>query len=94
VCSCSGSQYLLLRKIDGSLWCFRPPDFGKLAQLKRITLQKDIVAFGAGSGLGAALTRDGEVWTWGKVIGEHLDLSPNFTVFDEPWQLSNLEKLK
>ncbi len=70
----------------------RPPDSGKPAQLKRINLQKDVIAIGGGGGLGAALTRDGEIWTWGKVIGEHLELTPEFTVFDNPWQLSNLEK--
>ena len=91
-CSCSGSHYLLLMKKNGSLWSMRPPDSGQPAQLKRINLQKDIVAIGGGSGLGVSLTRDGEVWTWGKVIGEHLELSPKFTVLDNPWQLSNLEK--
>jgi RNA polymerase sigma factor (sigma-70 family) len=91
-CSCSGSHYLLLMKKNGSLWSMRPPDSGKPAQLKQINLQKGVVAIGGGGGLGAALTRDGEVWTWGNVIGEHLELSPKFTVLDNPWQLSNLEK--
>ena len=92
MCSCCGSHYLVLMKKDGSLWSMSPSDFGKPAQLKRINLQKDIVAIGGGSGLGAVLTRNGEVWTWGRVIGEDLELTPKHTVLDKPWQLSNSDK--
>lgn len=39
-------------------------------RLRRIELQKDIVAFGTGRhGLGVALTADGQVWTWGEALG-------------------------
>jgi alpha-tubulin suppressor-like RCC1 family protein len=47
---------------------------------RRVTLTNDVVAFTAGSGhapapchhvpIGAALLRNGEVWTWGMVLGE------------------------
>jgi alpha-tubulin suppressor-like RCC1 family protein len=49
-------------------------------QFRRLDLPKDIVAYSAGAAhaaapgmhgpIGAALTRDGEVWTWGLVLGD------------------------
>ena len=40
------------------------------ARLRRIALQKDVVAFcGGRHQLGAALTSEGEVWTWGEALG-------------------------
>ena len=100
--SCCGSHYLMLAKRDGSLWSMSPPDFGKPAKLNRVELQKNIIAIGGGGGLGVALTRDGEVWTWGKTIGEDVmrfegsgknsrTIDPKFHVFNQPWQLSNKE---
>ena len=42
------------------------------AQLRRIQLQKDVVGFCGGRHmLGAALTAEGEVWTWGEALGQH-----------------------
>jgi alpha-tubulin suppressor-like RCC1 family protein len=42
------------------------------ARLRRIALQKDVVAFCGGRHLlGAALTSEGEVWTWGEALGRH-----------------------
>ena len=39
-------------------------------RLRRIELQKDVVAFATGrQGLGVALTADGQVWTWGEALG-------------------------
>jgi alpha-tubulin suppressor-like RCC1 family protein len=39
-------------------------------RLRRIELQKDVVAFATGRhGLGVALTADGQVWTWGEALG-------------------------
>jgi hypothetical protein len=39
-------------------------------RLRRIELQKDVVAFATGRhGLGVALTTDGQVWTWGEALG-------------------------
>lgn len=42
------------------------------AQLRRIQLPKDVVAFcGGRHRLGAALTAEGEIWVWGEVLGQH-----------------------
>ena len=42
------------------------------ARLRPIQLQKDVVAFCGGRHmLGAALTSEGEVWTWGEALGQH-----------------------
>lgn len=104
--ACStGTFYLILLKKDGSVWAMDASDHSKLyPQLKKISLQKDIVAIGGGAGgVGVALTRNGEVWTWGKVIGEQVAtirgsgknvevVEPKRAVLDKPWQLSNLEK--
>ncbi len=73
----------LLMKHDGSLWALddvldqRGKRLGNPAwkmqpvPLRRIILQKDIVAFAGGRNrLGIALTRDGEVWTWGWALGQ------------------------
>jgi alpha-tubulin suppressor-like RCC1 family protein len=105
--ACStGSFYLILLKKDGSVWAMDASDRTKrYAQLKKISLQKDIVAIagaGGASGVGVALTRDGEVWTWGKVIGEQVAtfrgsggngqlVEPKHAVLDKPWQLSNFD---
>jgi RNA polymerase sigma factor (sigma-70 family) len=95
--------YLVLIKKDGSVWAMDASDHSTLGyRLKWIDLQKDIVAFGGGRGIGAAVTRDGEVWTWGKVIGEYVAtvrgsgknvelVPPKYTVLDKPWQLSNVD---
>ncbi len=99
-CFCAGSHYLVLKKKDGSLWRANSHDTSKPALWERVDIQKDFIALGGGSGLGAALTRDGEVWTWDKVIGESVAthsgsgsnfqmVEPTYKVLDEPWQLSN-----
>ncbi len=47
------------------------------AQLRRIQLAKDVVAFCGGRHmLGVALTADGEVWTWGQALGQHTRAIP------------------
>jgi len=78
-CSSFGTRYHLLRKTDGSLWELNAPDYGSgrpaagfpALKVKRLDLQKDALAFGAGRGaIGIVMTRDGEVWTWGRVFGE------------------------
>src|SRR5437867_10665381 len=49
-------------------------------QVTRVAVGKNLMAFGAGQGhdaFGVALTREGEVWTWGKVLGEHTPGHPN-----------------
>ncbi len=71
--------YRLLQKRDGSLWALDASDYMYLAktnhlpaQWRRIPLKKKVVAFGATArGItGVALTDEGEVWTWGEVMGE------------------------
>jgi alpha-tubulin suppressor-like RCC1 family protein len=73
----------LLMKRDGSLWALddaldqRGKRLGNPAwamqhvPLRRIALDKDIVAFAGGrKKLGVAVTRDGELWTWGWALGQ------------------------
>jgi hypothetical protein len=68
--------------------------------LKPINFKKPYVAFGGG-GIGVALTIEGEVWTWGAVIGDHeqkdyydgvgpkaKSIVPKFTIKTNPWPLS------
>ena len=105
----TGGFYQLLRKKDGSLWALdasdhrtiKAPDQYKPIKFQKINLNKDIVAYVAsGDDMGVALTRDGEVWTWGKVIGEHSPkdfwgphnqpLDPKYKVVEKPWQLRNV----
>jgi alpha-tubulin suppressor-like RCC1 family protein len=100
--------YTLLQKKDGSLWALdasehriiKPASEYKPVKVKEINLHKDVVAYTAGGdNLGVVLTRDGEVWTWGSVLGEHTEedyydpktgkqLFPKLAVRDKPWQLS------
>jgi alpha-tubulin suppressor-like RCC1 family protein len=102
-----GGFYQLLMKKDGSLWAMDASDHRivkpwseyKPIKFVKIDLNKDIVAFVAGGdNMGVALTRDGEVWAWGNVIGEHssnafrgpnhIHISPKYKIIDKPWQLS------
>jgi len=65
-----------------------------LVDFNKIELKKDIVAFDvAGRGVtGVALTRHGEVWTWGKVLGEPAAPGDSEGVRREtPWQLPNVD---
>ena len=108
--SSPGCFYHILRKKDGSLWALdasehrrvKPDSEYKPIPLRKINLQKDIVAFTAGGdNIGVVLTRDGEVWTWGRVDGEHSpkdyfgpkgkQLFPKFRIIDAPWQLLNID---
>jgi alpha-tubulin suppressor-like RCC1 family protein len=70
---------------------------------RNINFQKDIVAYAAGGdNIGVVLTPDGEVWTWGRVLGEHSpkdfwdennhkQLFPKYKNLNKPWQVSNIE---
>ena len=102
--------YQLLTKKDGSLWALdasehriiKPDNQYKPIKFKKIDLNKDIVAFVAGGdNMGVALTRDGEVWTWGNVMGEHSPndffdapshqfKNPKYKAVEKPWQLRNV----
>jgi alpha-tubulin suppressor-like RCC1 family protein len=76
--SSSGGFSHLLREQDGSFWLLSAPDFTHASlQLHPIQLPDDIVVFGFGGysggyrgGTGIAITREGEVWTWGTVLGQ------------------------
>ncbi len=59
----------LLRKRDGSFWIMHAPNYSNMS-FKRVDFPKDIVAFDGRSGTAAVLTRDGEVWTCGIVLGK------------------------
>ena len=102
----------LFKKRDGSLWALddvqdqRSKRLGDHAwelqpvPFRRIPLHKEVVAFAGGyQKLGVALTRNGEVWTWGRVVGDHATSDyrgpngdwqqPKFTTRDTPWRLLN-----
>lgn len=98
--SSSGYFCPVLMKKDGSLWSMDASDYALLnkpvhepLQFKRIDLRKDVVAFSAaGSGkMGVALTREGEVWTWGTVLGVPVKEGAERPRRDTPWQLPNLD---
>jgi alpha-tubulin suppressor-like RCC1 family protein len=103
----SGSGfYLLLSKKDGSLWSIdasehrivKPPEQYKPIKTERIDFTKDIAAYAAGGdNIGIILTHDGEIWTWGNVLGEHAGkdfngpnhqrLRPEYRKLSHPWQV-------
>jgi RNA polymerase sigma factor (sigma-70 family) len=108
--SAQGCFYHLLRKKDGSLWALdasehrriKPASEYKPIPLRRINFNKDIAAYAAGGDdIGIILTPDGEVWTWGRVLGEHSQkdfrgpkgkqLFPKYEIIDKPWQVSNID---
>jgi RNA polymerase sigma factor (sigma-70 family) len=108
--SSPGDFYHLLRKKDGSLWALdasehrmiKPASKYKPIPLRQINFNKEIATYAAGGdNIGIILTRDGEVWTWGNVIGEHSQkdffgpnhkrLDPKYKVIDQPWQVSNID---
>jgi alpha-tubulin suppressor-like RCC1 family protein len=77
----------------------KPDGNYKPVTFRKIDLPKDVVAYvSGGDNIGVVLARDGEVWTWGKVIGEHTPnafwgpnntpIDPKYKVIDKPWQLS------
>ncbi|HMJ89476.1 MAG TPA: hypothetical protein VK530_06650 [Candidatus Acidoferrum sp.] len=85
--SCSESEYFyqVLQKKDGSLWGLDVSDYASAGKsnytpvtFRPIPLQKDVVAIGATgrSIMGVALTKEGEVWTWGKVLGKYAGAYP------------------
>jgi alpha-tubulin suppressor-like RCC1 family protein len=109
--SSPGCFYLLLRKKDGSLWVLdasehrtiKLPNAYKPIVPRKINFQKNIAAYAAGGdSIGVILTPDGEVWTWGRVLGEHSpkdfwdennrkQLFPKYKNLNKPWQVSNGE---
>jgi alpha-tubulin suppressor-like RCC1 family protein len=105
-----GCFYHILKKKDGSFWALdgselrtvKPDSKYKPIQFKKLDLPKDITAFAAGGdNIGIVLTRDGEVWTWGNVLGEHTpsdyfgekgtQLFPKQKIIEKPWRVSNID---
>jgi RNA polymerase sigma factor (sigma-70 family) len=97
-CASYGGFYTVLMKKDGSLWTL---DYnqGTMPTIRGINLHEDIVALAACmDDVGVALSRDGAVWTWGTVFGEHSPdymlrcyrerLRPKFTIRHQPWRLA------
>jgi len=69
VSSSAGGHYHFLSKRDGSLWSLQAPDFGTVS-FKLVNFPKAVAAFESGGGAFVVLTRDGEAWTGGTVLGE------------------------
>jgi alpha-tubulin suppressor-like RCC1 family protein len=107
--SSPGCFYLLLRKTDGSLWALdasehrllKPASQFQPIPLRKIDFPKAIAAYAAGADdIGVVLTPDGEVWTWGSILGElspkdyHTvngrPLRPKHRIINQPWQVSNI----
>lgn len=75
--------YVVLRKKDGTIWTMESSgDAGWAIKLTQIPLQKEIVIVAGsgggehgdimmhdGIGTGVAMTREGEVWIWGRNLG-------------------------
>lgn len=109
ISSAPGCYYMLLRKRDGSLWSLDASEHRivksanqyKPVQFRKLEIDKDIAAFAAGAdNMGIILTPTGEVWTWGRVLGEHSardlraadgqPLRPEYRNISEPWRVSVL----
>jgi len=72
VCSSGGGFYHLLKKRDGSFWLLDASEGHQTSVvLSRVELPPGVVAYDAGGGAIAAITRNGEVWTCGTVLGQH-----------------------
>lgn len=110
ISSSPGCFYHILRKRDGSLWALdasehrtvKPDSEYKPIPLRKIDFNKDIAAYAAGGdNIGVILTRDGEVWTWGNVLGDHppsdylgpkgKQLFPKHKIIEKPWQVSIID---
>ncbi|HEX5221879.1 MAG TPA: hypothetical protein VFZ59_20105 [Verrucomicrobiae bacterium] len=72
VSSSRGGSMHLLQKRDDSFWVMDAPTYDHASvRFRQIELPHNIVAFDLGGGAVAAMTKDGEVWTWGTVLGYH-----------------------
>jgi len=108
ISSSRGCFYHILRKKNGSLWALdasehrtiKPASEYKPVALKKINFNKDIAAYAAGGdNIGIILTHDGEVWTWGRVLGQLSPKDywrngkpayPESKIIDKPWQFQIL----
>ena len=110
ISSAPGCFYHILQKKDGSLWALdasehrtvKPASEYKPVKPQKIDLHKDIAAYAAGGdNIGIVLTHDGEVWTWGNVLGDHppsdyfgakgKQFFPKHKIIEKPWQVSNID---
>jgi alpha-tubulin suppressor-like RCC1 family protein len=109
ISSSPGDFYHILRKKDGSLWALdasehriiKPASEYKPVALKKINFHKDIAAYAAGGdNIGIILTPDGEVWTWGRVLGQLSPKDywrngqpayPKSKIIEKMWQVSNID---
>jgi RNA polymerase sigma factor (sigma-70 family) len=112
--SCSsapGCLYHIFRKKDGTLWALdasehrivKPSDSYAPLKFEKIDWQKDVTTYAAGGdNIGVIMTSDGEIWTWGRAIGEFApkdyfgadgksSTEPKPTIIDKPWQLTNYD---
>ena len=63
--------------VGNPAWLASQPGLNQPGQFRRIDLPKGVVAFcGGRHQLGAALTADGEVWTWGETLGQETSSIP------------------
>ena len=60
----------LLRKRDGTFWIMERDRAQNTTNLKPVAFPKSVIAYDAGGGAFAVLTRDGQVWTCGTVLGQ------------------------
>jgi alpha-tubulin suppressor-like RCC1 family protein len=85
VWSSGGGFAHLLKRRDGSFWLMDSPDAPRTTtRVRKIYLPAGVVAVDIGGGTVAALTKEGEVWAFGMVLGQR-------TVKDR--LLESLEKL-
>jgi len=70
--SSRGGNFHLLQKQDGSYWVMDAPAYAHASlRFRPVEIPRDSVAFDAGSGAIAVMTKNGELWTWGTVLGYH-----------------------
>ncbi len=102
--------YQLLRKKDGSLWAMdasahrivKPDSQYPPIKFEKLDFPKGIASYVAGGDdIGIVISTDGEVWTWGRVMGELTQkdfydakghsLYPKSRTISKPWRVSFVE---
>jgi RNA polymerase sigma factor (sigma-70 family) len=102
-CATAEYFYRVLQKNDGSLWELDASDYAffnkanyRPVKLLPVKLRKNVAAFGAAgrSTMGAVLTKEGEFWTWGKVLGEYTPARTNLQALAKKlgWKTERFEK--
>jgi alpha-tubulin suppressor-like RCC1 family protein len=102
-CATAEYFYRVLQKKDGSLWELDASDYAIVnkasyqpVKLRPVKMRKNVAAFGAAgrSTMGVVLTKEGEVWTWGKVLGEYTPASTNLQALAKKlgWKTDRFEK--